>query len=179
MAILQRPLFREISDVVYGKHAAISIYRAMMFNKPIGTGLSLPWHQDGGDWWSLDRDPLFFVWIAIDPATTENGCVQVIPGSHKSGILSQRGHTLTNEQVEEYCADEKIVNLECSPGEAYLCHNFLIHKSGDNKSSVSRRGISFNFTDARTKVLDPKPELSGPVGEPGQSFPVIFPSPFE
>ena len=61
--------YKEACRRIYGGHAEISIYRAMVFNKPAKQGTNLPWHQDGGDWWGLDRDPQIFVWTAIDPAT--------------------------------------------------------------------------------------------------------------
>jgi len=177
--IMSRSLFRDICDVIYGKHTSISIYRAMIFNKPAQKGTNLPWHQDGGEWWALDRDPLCFIWIAIDPATVENGCVQVIRGSHKNGILSRRGHTLYDEDVEKYCRNENRINLVCQPGEAYLVHNWTIHQSGVNDSDIPRRALSFNYCDGRTKVLDPKPELAGLIGKPGESFDIIFHSRFK
>jgi phytanoyl-CoA hydroxylase len=49
LEVMRRPVFREICDRHYGKHARISIFRAMMMNKPAGKGTYLPWHQDGGD----------------------------------------------------------------------------------------------------------------------------------
>ena len=55
--VIRRPLFREICGRHYGNHASISIFRAMMMNKPAGKGTYLPWHQDAGDVWKLDRDP--------------------------------------------------------------------------------------------------------------------------
>ncbi|HTL53580.1 MAG TPA: phytanoyl-CoA dioxygenase family protein, partial [Planctomycetota bacterium] len=83
----QRPIFRELCADVYGAHAGISVLRAMFMNKPAHKGTLLPWHQDGGESWGLDRDPLLTVWTALDPATVANGCVQVIPGSHRLGLL--------------------------------------------------------------------------------------------
>ena len=79
LAFMTRPFFRALCDRVYGSHAAISVYRAMVMSKPAGGdggGTPLPWHQDGGDWWALDRDPLVFVWVALSAATRENGAVQ-------------------------------------------------------------------------------------------------------
>ena len=58
MNCMQKPLFRSICDKIYGKHAAISVYRSMVMSKPAdseGGGTTLQWHQDGGEWWSLDH----------------------------------------------------------------------------------------------------------------------------
>merc|ERR1711964_39405 len=87
---------------VHGTHVDVALFRAMVFNKPAEKGTDLPWHQDGGDWWGLDRDPQIFVWTALDDATCENGCVQVVPGSHRLGLLSRRGHTLSVENIARH-----------------------------------------------------------------------------
>jgi len=172
-------IFREACGRVYGRHASIGIYRSVLFTKPPQGGTELPWHQDGGEWWALDRDPLVFFWTAIDPATRENGCVRAIRGSYKLGLLSRQGHLLCQEDVKTFCRPEDEVLLECQPGETWMVHNWTIHMSGKNPSSVPRRGFSVNYIDARTRVLDPKPDLAGELGKPGQSFFVLFDSPFK
>jgi len=185
MSCMQKPIFRSICDRIYGKHAAISVYRSMVMSKPAdseGGGTTLPWHQDGGEWWSLDRDPLVFVWIALSDSTKANGAVQVVRGSHKNGILSKRGHTLSSADIKRLVEDANpndVVDVELKAGQAFLCHNFTVHRSGINSTPAARRGFSVNYVDARTKVLDPKPPLAGSIGTPGSSFPLIFKSPFE
>lgn len=131
-------------------------------------------------WWALDRDPLCFVWIALTPATRENGAVQAVRGSHARGLLSLRGHTLSPEAIAEVVDAHPgdVVDLELAPGEAVLCHNFLVHRSSTNTTNTARRGFSVNYIDARTRVSNPKPALAGPLGTPGGAFPLIFESPF-
>ncbi|KAL6066409.1 Phytanoyl-CoA dioxygenase [Balamuthia mandrillaris] len=164
--------YRKIGDAGQGleKDDLFFKFMAMLMNKPGNKGTNLPWHQDGGEWWGLDRDPLIFVWVALDPASKGNGCVQVIEGSHKLGLLSRRGHTLTEEQIQKHCDDSKLRDLELAAGHAVPCHNFLIHRSGVNTTEQPRRGFSVNFIDARTVVKTPL----GPCGKPGQSFPLLF-----
>jgi len=170
-----KPIFENICRKVYGAHASISIYRATIFTKPAETGGSkLPWHQDGGEHWALDRDPQLFVWTALVSVSKENGCVEAIPGSHKNGILSRSGHLLSAKAEEDICDPSKIAYLECEPGESYLCHNYLVHRSGLNCTEESRIGVTVNYMDGRTTVLDPKPHKSGLIGKPGQSFFRIF-----
>lgn len=86
----------------------------------LGGGTPLPWHQDGGDWWALDRDPLVFVWTALTAASKENGAVQVVRGSHKMGLLSRRGHTLSSDDVAAVCEahPERVVDVELPAGHA-------------------------------------------------------------
>jgi len=180
LAYMRRPLFRHICARTYGPHAPISVYRAMVMAKPendLGGGTPLPWHQDGGNWWALDRDPLCFVWLALTPATRENGAVEVVRGSHKRGILSQRGHTLSPDHVAKYvdgAAPEDRVVVELKPGQAFLCHNWTVHRSSINTTPTARRGFSVNFIDGRTRVLNPKPQDAGELGKPGEGFFPVF-----
>src|SRR5579862_2460412 len=131
---LEKPLFREICDHIYGENEPVACFRAMFMNKPAQRGTILPWHQDA--WTHLDRQPEITVWTAIDPATIANGCVQVIPGSHKLGRVnpSHGSGYLTNDQMDKYCPEDKIVYLELEPGEAVLLHNWLLHRSDVNKT---------------------------------------------
>jgi len=144
-----RPLFREICRHVYGD-APIASFRAMFMNKPAHQGTLLPWHQDR--WTHLDRDPLITVWTALDPATVANGCVQIIPGSHRKGLINPSHHSgfLTPEQAEQHAPDSEAVFLELKAGEVALLHNWLLHRSDTNSTDIARRAYSVCYMDART-----------------------------
>lgn len=146
---MRRPIFREISEWAYGD-APIAAFRAMFMNKPALHGTFLPWHQDR--WAFLDRDPLITVWTALDPATIANGCVQVIPGSHKNGLINpdHRSGFLDREQVPVHCPPEKVKYVEVEPGHAFLMHNWLLHSSDVNKTDIPRRAFSVCYMDAET-----------------------------
>jgi len=102
--LVEDGLFREAAARLYGPHQSISLFRAMLHNKPAGMeAVALPWHQDAGEPMKLDRDPLLTAWIALDPATPESGCMQVMPGSHKLGALETRGTSITEENVRRFC----------------------------------------------------------------------------
>ncbi len=163
MALIQHPLFRDICGHEYGAHAAISIFRAMIMNKPAGQGTMLPWHQDGGDVWKLDRDPVVTVWVALDPATRENGCMRIVPGTHRLGLLSRFGSTLSAASVERYCEPDSVDYLEAEAGEAILMHNWLLHRSDVNHTSTPRRAFTACYMDARTVATTT-----------GALFPVVF-----
>jgi polysaccharide pyruvyl transferase WcaK-like protein len=149
--LVRHPLFLEVCGRQYGRHAAISIFRAMVMNKPAGQGTVLPWHQDGGDVWALDRDPLVTIWVALDPATRANGCLEVIPGSHNLGLLSLYGSTVAEEDVARHCPPERVQPIEVEAGHAVLLHNWLIHRSGVNPTPVPRRAFTICYMDGRTQ----------------------------
>jgi phytanoyl-CoA hydroxylase len=163
LSYMQEPVFRDLCARIYGADASISCFRAMFMNKPAHKGTWLPWHQDR--WTFLDRDPLLTVWTALDPATVANGCVQIIPKSHKLGVINKEHPAgfLTKEQAAEYCPQEKIVPLELKVGEVALLHNWLLHASDVNKSNISRRGFSVCYMDGKTQNIPTK-----------TTFPIIF-----
>ncbi len=162
LAYMQRPIFREICERVYGAQTSIACFRAMFMNKPAHKGTFLPWHQDR--WKFLDRDPQITIWTALDPATIGNGCVQIVPGSHKAGLInpSHPSGFLTPELAARWAPREKIVHLELKAGEVALLHNYTLQASDVNKTDIPRRAFSACYMDART------------VASNGEKFSVVF-----
>jgi len=151
--LVRNPRFFEVCARIYGPHVPLSIFRAMVMNKPAGQGTVLPWHQDGGDVWGLDREPLVTIWTALDPATTENGCMECVRGSHRLGLLTDYGSTLSDEDAARHCPPESVVPLEVPAGHAVLLHNWLIHRSGVNPSPIPRRAVTICYLDGRTRTV--------------------------
>jgi len=169
---IQRPIFREICEHVYGPDTAIATYRAFVMNKPAQGGSDLNWHQDR--WNFLDRDPLITIWTALDAATIENGCLQIIRGSHRAGVInpSQESGFITAEQSVQHCPENQSVPIELAPGEVALLHNWLLHSSAINRSDAPRRGFSACYMDARTQDARPvedRTHLYDPT-----AYPVVF-----
>jgi polysaccharide pyruvyl transferase WcaK-like protein len=165
--------FIEVCGRIYGPHVPLSIFRAMVMNKPAGQGTNLPWHQDGGDVWALDREPLVTIWIALDEATTANGCMDAVRGSHRLGLLSNYGSTLSDEHAAEHCPDDRVVPLEVPAGHAVLMHNWLIHRSGVNPSPAPRRAVTICYLDGRTRSVltgDHFPIVAGTVDASPQPY---------
>ena len=161
LAYMQKPLFRHICARVYGQATTVACYRAMFMNKPAREGTPLIWHQDR--WRNLDRDPLITIWTALDPATVENGCVQIVPGAHHTLINpSNPSGFMTPEQAVELTGNAEIVDLELDAGECVLLHNHLPHSSEVNNTDIPRRAFSACYMDAVTKA------------ENGQKFYTIF-----
>ncbi len=161
LAYLQKPLFRDICARVYGADTPIACFRAMFMNKPAEKGTRLVWHQDR--WSDLDRDPLITLWTALDPATLENGCVQIIPGSHCQLINPDHpSGFLTPEQIAAKVAQAEPVPLVLEAGEVVLLHNWMLHSSEVNRTAIPRRAFSVCYMEAAT------------VSSRGATFPVVF-----
>ena len=157
---IQHPVFRQITRRYVAER--VSVFRSMIMNKPAGLGTELPWHQDIGEGWGLDQNPTVTVWTSLDAATIDNGCMQIVPGSHKLGILN-KGHYTSDADIETHVASREVVDLTAEAGEAILIHNWLLHRSGINNTTGPRRAFSAAYMDADTVTV-----------ETGESFPVIF-----
>jgi phytanoyl-CoA hydroxylase len=150
-AYLNRREFKDVCARAYCGDTPIACFRAMFMNKPVMQGTKLPWHQDA--WTDLDRQPKITVWTALDPATKANGCVEVVPGTHRLGRVNP-GHPsgfLSKEQADEICKPENVVYLELEPGGVVLLHNWLIHSSDVNRTETPRRGFSVCYMDGNTQ----------------------------
>ncbi len=147
---LQNTTFKEVCANIYGKDVPILCFRAMFMNKPAGEGTYLVWHQDR--WTDLDRDPQITIYTALDPATIENGCVHIIPGSHSELINPSHGSGFLNqEQIDDIVANSTPLPLELKAGEVVLLHNWMLHSSGTNQTEIPRRAFSVCYMHGDTK----------------------------
>jgi hypothetical protein len=151
---LENPLFERIARARI--EGDIAIYRAALFGKGPSGGTPLPWHQDGGSFWGLDRDPELQVWTALDDATEDAGCIEVIPGSHKDGLATRLGGMVPANLVATREATDRIVALPARAGEVILIHNYLWHRSGANKTGRARRAFTVCYMSAATRCLRKK-----------------------
>ncbi len=148
-AWIENPLFARIAQAVLGREAAL--YRAVLWNKAPRGGMDLPWHQDDGEFWGLDRPPCLQIWTALDDAPAEAGCLEVVPGSHLGGLASPTGGTVQPDRLRELEADASRVLLPVAAGEGLLIHNHVWHRSGRNATHTSRRAIGVSYLSAATR----------------------------
>jgi len=125
--------------------------QSMLFVKPPGFQ-GQAWHQDEVYIPTRDRS-LIGAWIAMDDATIENGCLWIIPGSHRSGYLyPQREHKNPEEfdfAGESYGFDETAeVPVEVSCGSVVFFNGYLLHRSRKNRSGIYRRVLVNHYCNA-------------------------------
>jgi phytanoyl-CoA hydroxylase len=130
---------------------SVKCMQSMLFVKP-PTFQGQAWHQDEIYIPTRDRS-LIGAWIALDDATIENGCLWVIPGSHKPGYLyPQRDHNDTEEHdfgQQSYGFDESLaVAVEVPVGSVVFFNGYLLHKSHKNRSEVYRRVLVSHYMNA-------------------------------
>jgi non-haem Fe2+, alpha-ketoglutarate-dependent halogenase len=108
------------------------------------------WHQDGL-YSGLNHGASVTAWIALSAATADNGCLRVIPGSHRLGMLSHvetyAADNLSNHGEEVAVAFDRdaAVDVALGPGEMSLHHVNVIHGSDANRSDTTRIGYSISY----------------------------------
>jgi hypothetical protein len=120
----------------------ILLWRTNFFVKNPGAK-AIPWHQDY-NFWPLEPTIAVSAWIAIDAATRENACPQVIPGSHRKRYQ----HVKMSDVEFDEGADvddidvSRAVPLEMKPGEFFLFNERTLHYSPPNTSQKRRIGLA-------------------------------------
>ncbi|MDA1137027.1 MAG: phytanoyl-CoA dioxygenase family protein [Planctomycetota bacterium] len=158
LAYIQHPLFRHISRELIGER--ISIFRAMFFNKPANGGVPLVWHQDGRSW-NLNKYPEMTIYTALDKATKANGCVQIVPNSHRECTV----HTVESEEdIARFAPPENRHFLEMEKGEVVMFKAKTLHSSLVNTTDRPRRAFSIGFIDSDSYNV-----------KTHQRYPLVFP----
>ncbi len=152
-------------------------YHSKMILKDAKVGGAWTWHQDYGYWYQNGvLEPLLTsVFIAVDPCTRANGCLQVIENSHHCGRIH---HVLSGEQAG---ADLERVNellkrperyphrhMEMNPGDALFFHSNLLHRSDQNSSDQPRWSMICCYN---AKANDPYKDSHHPRYTPLQVVP--------
>jgi len=152
------PLFREYLNhpfferVVRARIAGdVAMYRAIAMTKAANGGSHLPWHQDGGTFWGLDRDPDLQVWTALDDAPEDGGCVEFVSGTHRLGLATPLGGVIPDAIAGEGRAEERRVLVPARAGEVLLIHNYVWHRSGRALTGHARRAFSVCYMSAATR----------------------------
>ena len=131
----------------------IMLWSAGFFIKDPCNKTYVSWHQDS-TYWGLEPPEIVTAWIALTPSTTANGCMQVIPGSHRRGQLTHidkfddDNMLSRGQEIEVDIRGEQIVNLVLKPGEMSLHHVRIFHGSRINGSNDARIGFAMRFIPA-------------------------------
>lgn len=142
-----RKMVQSVAALLDGDSPVCHFHSKLMQKEP-KVGGAWEWHQDYGYWYKnqfMFPDQLLSVMVALTPATKENGCLQVIKGSHKLGRVN---HGFAGEQVgaDQVMVDNalktmELVYCELQPGDALFFHSNLLHRSAANLSDKPRWSI--------------------------------------
>ena len=147
-----------IIEQLIGKNFAL--WNSSFFAKPAFNGYATPLHQDG-QYWPIRPLATCSVWLAIDEATSENGCLRFIKGSHKEKTLKKhklnksKNLTLNQEILKSEYIEKNSIDLILKRGQISLHDIYMVHGSEENESPNSRRAMTMRFMPT-TSVFDHK-----------------------
>jgi ectoine hydroxylase-related dioxygenase (phytanoyl-CoA dioxygenase family) len=132
---VKSPIYLEACAKLIGADADLYYNQAVLKVPEIGKRFG--WHQDTG---YLVTDPLEYVtaWTAIGPATLENGCIWVLPGSHKRGPITHVRNEAENSLDVPVDDESGAIPVEVEAGQVVIFNALLLHKSGPNTSKNVR-----------------------------------------
>jgi non-heme Fe2+,alpha-ketoglutarate-dependent halogenase len=153
-SLIRRPEILDPVSSVIGPD--ILCWSTAFFAKRPGDGAHVSWHQDL-TYWGLQPGDVVSAWLALTPATLENGCMRMVPGSHKwfgeahrdtkdDNNLLSRGQTM-----ERVIDDADTCAIVLAPGEMSLHHGNTAHASAPNTSSIPRIGVAIRYMAAHVR----------------------------
>ncbi|MGB0112340.1 MAG: phytanoyl-CoA dioxygenase family protein [Ilumatobacteraceae bacterium] len=106
------------------------------------------WHQDQAYWINTDDRRTATCWLAVDESTLENGCMQFLPGSHREAVRPHRPAGASREEqhtlVTDLRPDDNVVAVPIARGDITVHNEGILHGSGGNTSTSSRRRAYIN-----------------------------------
>jgi phytanoyl-CoA hydroxylase len=139
----------EVLDVVEGVLGPdISLYHCKLLMKAARDGTITPWHQDYSYWITDDNRPLMLnCMLQIDDSTLENGCLQMVPGSHKRGLMEheREGKVFGRFLPGYFQPREDALPVPMRAGSAIFFGPLVIHGSDANRSDTDRRAVTIAY----------------------------------
>ncbi|MBX3112603.1 MAG: phytanoyl-CoA dioxygenase family protein [Fimbriimonadaceae bacterium] len=141
----------------------LALFSTHFICKPKGNGKRVPWHEDSFYWkGQIEPMEVCTVWLALDPSTTENGCMYVIPRTHTTGKKGfsdydpvDLAHNVFNSEIKAVQRDDSAkVAIEIEPNQCSLHDGRIIHGSEANLSDKRRCGWTLRFTSTAVKFHD-------------------------
>jgi hypothetical protein len=142
--ICRMPFLSTVSAALLGGPVALRTTQVIL--KPAHHGGEVPWHQDSSYW---GHEAFVTCWIAIDDATPANGCMRMIPGSHRRGQLKNQRAPVAGAPLELLVTvdvdEERQLYVPVRAGCASFHHSRTLHASAKNTTPNARRAIAITF----------------------------------
>ncbi len=181
--LLWHPAFTVKASQLLG--GRVRFWHDQLFVKPAHHGGVVAWHQDYSYWTRTRPLAHVTVWIALDDATLDNGCVHFVPGSHRWPLLPKPRLAGDMDAIRPLLDPARLaafrpVASELVAGFASFHHPLTLHGSFPNASERPRRGVVVNVVRDGVVSDSDEPLLAGvpaiPRGQPlqGRFFPLLF-----
>lgn len=142
----------------------LRVYGSQIFAKPARVGSAVPSHQDM-PYWPFTPPELLSAWIALDDSSIENGCVRMVAGSHKLGMLPHEATQVAGNSLglSEHPSVAALPEhpIEVRRGSCVLHHCLTVHRSEPNRSECPRRGLIYVYMSPNVRLSEPE-RMKGP-----------------
>lgn len=153
--LAEQPRLVELVERLIGR--GVSVFFSQVFMKPPEVGGKKPIHQDNFYFGPDDLDALVTVWVALDEATTENGCLYY-SDVHQTAIVPHEAPADEpfNLQIPTKIADRfEMLPAPVPRGGVSFHHGNTPHQSSENHSTRSRRAVALHYMRSSTKLVNP------------------------
>lgn len=147
---------RLIDIVRYFLGDDIACFTSHYICKPARDGQAVLWHQDGA-YWHLEPMDALTVWLAVDDSRPENGCLRMIPGSHRSEIsdivIRKDVPNMLSSSIDPALVDDgAAIDVVLGSGDISIHHPRIIHGSESNRSPHRRCGLDIGYIRTDTRL---------------------------
>lgn len=149
-ALTRHPVIDKTLNRLVGEN--VRLIQDMALLKPPFIGTEKPWHQDMAYFGWTPPEKILGVWIALDPATAENGCMHALPGTHLSGPVPHV-HDRDCQIPDARVAVERDVIVPLQPGGALFFSSLLHHGTPPNSSSSRRWAVQYHYAGVSCQPL--------------------------
>ena len=156
----------------------VYIWSSAFFAKAPGEGKIVSFHQDN-PYWQLTTTKVVTAWIALTDSNVNSGALQIVPGSHKIGLIKKldvknarqsylKGEKTTdqkdllsfNQNLDDYINKNPPVTVDLKPGEFSIHHVNTVHGSGVNETKNFRIGFAVRYVSSDTQHLEENSDLA-------------------
>jgi len=154
----RNPKILDIVESILGPD--FKLYQDQLFMKPPRVGSRQPYHQDQPAGFYIDPpDQMITCWTALDDSTMENGCLWMLPGTHKLGPLDRSERDEYESKFQKgNLPDERPIVMKA--GSCSFHHSLILHSSRVNLSDKRRRGYATHYVSAKCKYTGPHQEYA-------------------
>jgi hypothetical protein len=149
------PILDAVEDVL---GPDLLCWGAQFFAKNARDPSYVSWHQDG-TYWGLSSPDVVTAWVALTPSVPENGCMQVVPGTHRAQVehvdtFADANLLSRGQEVRVEVRPEEVVPVVLQPGQMSLHHVLIFHGSEPNTADCRRVGFAIRYIPTHVRQLN-------------------------
>jgi non-heme Fe2+,alpha-ketoglutarate-dependent halogenase len=154
--LVRHPLILDAVEDVLGPN--LLCWSAQFFAKNARDPSYVSWHQDG-TYWGLSSPDVVTAWVALTPSVPENGCMQVVPGTHRAQVehvdtFADANLLSRGQEIRVEVRPDDVVPVILRPGQMSLHHVLIFHGSEPNTADYRRVGFAIRYIPTHVRQVN-------------------------